>query len=357
MILSHPNYTLWMWPAMCRGNEQALMQSFELESAVETIGEGSQVTAGVLSEGECMVTTGETGLEVSEHGVDPLEFGQLFGFSSCHDGGSMSTSGRDDRTETRQSIGQHGAAWRQVTSSPVSDCTEAESGYGRELDAQRMAVLVEGDGGDKRDLVLRPTTDLATASLAAQIRVIDLHLTIKDITTFTLGHRLHEFVMHQPRGGVTDAEVALERQRGQSGLCLTNEVDGQKPDSQSKLGALKHGACDQRSLSMAGIALKESAPVTAHHAIRRAATPWATKALRPACLLKRRLALRFGSVPLKKLRHRQTRLELNSIHRHGNLPPISACTQDTGTVGSRREPDLGSLLIRNGYAIPQVEGI
>jgi hypothetical protein len=94
MILSHSNFTLRVRvrTAVCGCDEQALVQCFEIESAIEVITKGSQVSAGVLSKGKRRVTTGETGLEVSE-----------------------------------------------------------------------------------RDLVLRSTPGLATASLAAKIRIIDLH--------------------------------------------------------------------------------------------------------------------------------------------------------------------------------------
>jgi hypothetical protein len=54
-----------------------------------------------------------------------------------------------------------------------------------------VAVVAERDGGDERDLVFGAAASLATAELAAEVRVIDLDLARQDVARVALGHRLH----------------------------------------------------------------------------------------------------------------------------------------------------------------------
>lgn len=318
MNLSHPNCGLRVRRALDSGDKQAVVQCSEIESSVESVSERGQISCRILSEVERMVTPGQTGLEIAQHGVDPLELGQILWFASGHDGGPMGASGHGDGGKAGQSVGEHRAAGGQRGFGPLGDGLEAETRHGGELGAQRMAVIAERDSGDERDLVLRAPTGLAAGALTAEVGVIDLDLAFEHVALLAFGHRLHQLVVDKPRGGVAHPQLSLERERRQPGLGLTDEVDRQEPDRQGQFGGLEDGASDQRALMPAGIALEQLPGAATQHAMRRTAATRAAKTLRPARLLKRRLALLLGAVPLEKLRHRQARLELDSIHRHAS---------------------------------------
>lgn len=49
------------------------MKRAQVETPIEAIAERCQVTSGVFGKIEGMVTTRQTGLEITEDGVDPLE--------------------------------------------------------------------------------------------------------------------------------------------------------------------------------------------------------------------------------------------------------------------------------------------
>lgn len=53
------------------------MQCAEIETAVASIGERSEIRGRVRSESECMVTRTRAGLEVAQYGVEALQLGQL----------------------------------------------------------------------------------------------------------------------------------------------------------------------------------------------------------------------------------------------------------------------------------------
>jgi len=74
MTLSQPNESLRVRSATHSGDEQALMQCRQVESAVEAVREGGEVSGRILAEVERVVAAGETGFQIAEHGVDPLKF-------------------------------------------------------------------------------------------------------------------------------------------------------------------------------------------------------------------------------------------------------------------------------------------
>ena len=165
--------------------------------------------------------------------------------------------------------------------------------------------------------VLGTAAGLAPAALAAEVGVIDLDLYFKDIALLALSHRLHQLVLDQPGARIAHAELALQCQRREPRLGLADQVDRQEPHREGELGAVKDGAGDERTLMAAGVALIQLAATASHHAVRRAPAVGTAKAFGPARRLKGRLTLGLGAESLEKLRHGQTRLELNSIHHHG----------------------------------------
>ena len=62
-----------------------------METAVEAIGEGGQVALGVFGELEGVIGAAETGLEVPQHGVDPMKGRTVFGRAGAETLGWCST--------------------------------------------------------------------------------------------------------------------------------------------------------------------------------------------------------------------------------------------------------------------------
>src|SRR3990167_636372 len=114
MNLSRPNRPLRVRPTAGGGDDQARMQCAEIESAIEAIGESGEISGRILSKVECMVTPAQTGLEVAQYGVDPLELGQVLRLSSGDDGRLMHASGRGDGGKAGQPVREHGAARGQA---------------------------------------------------------------------------------------------------------------------------------------------------------------------------------------------------------------------------------------------------
>jgi len=197
MKLSYPNRPLRLRRAFRRSHEQSLMQRPQIEAAIETVREGAEISRRILSESESMVTTAQTGLEVAEQGVDPLELGHISGLSSAHDNRPVRTSRRGERDERGQPVAVDDATRGDAGRGLLRDGRPTEVRHDGEFGAQRPAILADRDGRNERDLVLGAPTDLAPATLTPEVGVIDLDLAGDGITGLPRGHRLHQFVVNE----------------------------------------------------------------------------------------------------------------------------------------------------------------
>ena len=114
--------------------------------------------------------------------------------------------------EAGEPVGKHGATRAELGFGPAGNRLARKAGDHCQLDVQRMSAIVERDRRDKGDLVFRTPPRLAACEFSAQIGVVDLDLTDERVERFTLGHDLHEFVLHPPGGGIADPQGPLQRQ-------------------------------------------------------------------------------------------------------------------------------------------------
>jgi len=319
MNVSHqPNRPLRVRAALQRRDQQALGQRAQVESPVKSVRKGAQVLLGIFAKAKPVVTATEPGFQVSQHRVDPLQLRHIFGFSSCDNGALMGTVCQGESTETGQPVRENRAAWREILSRPLRDRVEREPRYRGQLDTQWVPLLAERNCGHKRHLVFRATPDLAATALTAKVGVINLYPPLQHVAGLPLHHCLHQFVVHQPCRWVAHTQVAFERKRRQSSLGLADEVDCQEPHRQGQLGALEHGASDQRRLMPTRVALKNPVPTSAQNTVRGATAARTGKALWPERTLQRLRAKQLRAVEFEELGHRQTGLKLDAIHGHGS---------------------------------------
>ena len=132
----HPNRALRVRPAVRCGYEQSLGQCLEIESAIESVGEGAEVLRCVLSKAEAVVAATQAGLEVSQHRVDPLQLRYIVGLTPCDHSVFMGASGLGHCPEAGQAIRIDGAASGQAFFGPLCDGFELEAGHRAEFDPQ-----------------------------------------------------------------------------------------------------------------------------------------------------------------------------------------------------------------------------
>ncbi len=125
------------------------MERTTINAPIESVAEGGQVTCRVLSEIEGMAATRQTGLEVIEHGVDPLELGDLPRLAPGHDRRVMRAADRGDRAKAGQAIGKHRITRGQVVLRPGSNRLEGKARRGGQSHAQRAILLSQRDGGQQ----------------------------------------------------------------------------------------------------------------------------------------------------------------------------------------------------------------
>jgi hypothetical protein len=91
-----------------------------------------------------------------------------------------------------------------------------------------MASLVQGDGHDDGDLVLRSPTCLAAREFSTEVGIIHLDLSPQQVGLLPLSHGPQDLVVQQPGRVVFHAQVAAELQRGE--LPDFNYIGGRLPN-------------------------------------------------------------------------------------------------------------------------------
>lgn len=304
----------------------------QIESMVEPIVESAKVQAGVLAELEGLVCPLDHGLEIRQHGVDPSELRQFARLTLAHDDVGMRALRIDDRRKARQSVAQDIGARHQAGQRPRLDRGVGKARDRRHLRVQRSAICGQRDCGNEGHLVRRAASTHARP-FTAEVGIVDLDIATQAVALVSLSHHAAYLLLQQPRGAVGDAELAHQRQRGQSGLGLTDKVKGEEPYAQRQLGAVKQRPGGERRLVQAGRALHQRAvrrrrgdPVALRAAAFRAA-----KARRPSGPLQGRGALLLAAVALDEFAHGHPGLELDSVDRHG-IDSARQRSQITGSV-------------------------
>lgn len=257
--------------------DQAVQQGWQVEPAVEPVGEGAEVTAGVIGKLECLVAAADSRLQVAQDGVDPGELRHIAGLAIADDDERVDAARVDDTGRAAYAVAANVATGQQIGTSPVGDGLSGEARQRRELDAQAVAAVVGGHGCDDRHLGGIGTADGARV-LAAEMRIVDLHAAGQWLRGLMRSHDGHHSVVDQPGGTVAGAQLPLERPGRQPGLVLADQVDRQEPGAQRQLGAFHDRAGGQRGLVTAGAALEQPTDGV----VGRARATRAAKAVRPA---------------------------------------------------------------------------
>ena len=232
-----------------------------------------------------MERTRQRRLQVAQHRVDPDELGQFARLTLPHHERRVQAARAGDRGEAPQPVADHPRSRHQRRLRPLAHRLQREAAHRRELDLLRMPLVIDRDRRHERHLVLRTPTRLAAAALSAKVGIVKLHRAVESVLVLSLGHRVHDLLVHQPRRRVAHAHLPLERQRRQPCLGLAEQVDRQEPRLQWQLGAGEQAARGQRGLVAAAVALEQLARPVAHHVVRRTAAARALEALRPTRLL------------------------------------------------------------------------
>ncbi len=305
-----------MWRAEGGIDHQLGDQVPQVNAPVEAVAKSSEVGAGVFCIVQRVISPGQAGFEIAQHGVDPLELRQVARLAAAGDMGGMGAAGLRHGAEAGQAVRQHFASGREMLERPVLDRRGGEPLDGRELDEQGAALRVHRHRRNEGDFVLRAASDLAPGALAAQVGVVKLDEAAQRVALLALGHRVHQFVMEHPGGRIAHAELTMQRQAGQTRLGLAAQVDRQEPGRQGQLGALKQAACSQRGLMAADAALIQQVLSAAHRAVVSAGADRAMKAVGPSHLCHRLGTLRLGAKTALKFRQRHAVLKLDSVDRH-----------------------------------------
>lgn len=112
----------------------------QVEAPVKAVGEGPEVVVGVLRVLECLVGARQHGLEVAQHGVDPLELRRVSRLALADDFHAVAVAGIGDRGKASQAGAEHISTRRQAGAGPLGDGFAGEAGHTRHLRVVHMRV-------------------------------------------------------------------------------------------------------------------------------------------------------------------------------------------------------------------------
>jgi len=190
-------------------HDQTHDQVRKIEAEVESVSERVTVMVGVLAVSEGFVRAREHRFEIAQDGVDPLELRQITRLALADDFDAVRAAALGHRPETCQTVAEYSGTRSQIGSRPLRDRVVGEAWNLRDLYIQRVALVVERDGVGDGNLVLRSAAGFAAGALATEIGVVDLHRANQAVRRLAVGHRLHDFVVHQPGCRVAHADPAL----------------------------------------------------------------------------------------------------------------------------------------------------
>lgn len=231
----------------------------QVEATIEPVSDGGQVVLAVLAVPQRVERAGQRGLQIAQHGFDPIELGQVARLEITHHCGQMDAARVGHRCKAPQAVAAHQGARQQSGLGRLANGLGREATDQVELEVQRMPLVVERDSGHERHLVLGAAPGLATSALAAEVGAVQLHSATQATGAVLLGHGAVDSLVQQPRLGVTHAQLAFERQRRQPGLGLADDVDHPEPGCKHQRRVLHQVAGRQRSLVPAPIALEQLA--------------------------------------------------------------------------------------------------
>lgn len=191
-------------------DDQPRHQVAQIEATVESVGESGQVVGGVLAVLKRVVSTGQRGLEVAQHGVDPQELRQISGLALTDDHRLVGAACGGEGCATTQTVAEDCAAWGRGRLGPLADGIGREAADPVELQESGPVLVVQRHGGHERDLVLRAPARLAAGALATEVGVVAAKELGQRHAGLELdsveGHRVHSVV------GCTQATRPVARQ-------------------------------------------------------------------------------------------------------------------------------------------------
>jgi hypothetical protein len=177
----------------------------QIEPMVEPVGEGAEVGLGVLAVLQRLEGARHHGLQVAQHGVDPLELGQVPGIERAQRPGLVDTSGFGDQGETPKAVPGDDGLGQQAGLSPLGNGFRRETANHIELKPDRLTDVIHRDGGNKENLVPQTPAGLASGGFTDELSLAQPHGTAEQSGGLLAGHGVVNVVVEQLSSGVAQA--------------------------------------------------------------------------------------------------------------------------------------------------------
>ena len=326
MILSQLEEVVWHRRGSDCDKAEAWHHGGEIVSAIEAVLEFGEV-AGYMLVADGAVSARDGALDVAEGGVDPLEGRVQGGLTTrSRDDRLVDAAGGADPSEAMQAVTNNDTGGMEIALRQGRDFGPAETLHTAQLQAVWLALRCGLDRRHDRRLARRTAAPFAAVVLPAEIGIVDLDPSLQALCGVPLHHRLHQFVLDLPGGGLGDAKPAAQLDAGDAALTLSEVVHSAKPGAQRHLSRRKNRSGDHRCLPSTGATLVKRPGLD--DAVMLPGANRADKAGWPAPAHHRLPAPILCSVKNSKLGLAEPLLKLHLIARHRSNPqkqPLCSC--------------------------------
>src|SRR5215831_14422258 len=318
MVLSQFEEAVWHRRGPDCDKAEAWHHGGEIVPAVEAVLEFGEV-AGYMLVADGAISASDGALDIAEGGVDPLEGRVQRGLATgSSDDWVVDAASVADPRKAVQAVTDNGAGGVEIALRQGRDFGSAEALHASQLQADWLALWCGFDRRHNRRLARRTAASLAVVAPPAEIGVVDLDPSRQALCGVPLHHRLHEFVLDLPGGGLGDAKPAAQLDAGDAALTLSEVIHGAKPGAQRHLGRRENRSGDHRCLPSTGGTLVKRPGLD--DAVMLPCANRADKAGWPAPTHHRLPALILASVNNSKLVLAKPLLKLHLVARHRSNP-------------------------------------
>src|ERR1700758_4012015 len=246
MILSQFKEAVWHRRGSDCNVAEAWHHGGEIVASVEAVLEFGEV-AGYMLVADGAVRASDGALDIAEGGVAPLESRVQGGLATgSSDDRLVDAAGVAEPSEAVQAVTDNSAGGLEIARRQGRNFGTAETLHAAQLQADWLALWGGFDRRHDRRLARQTAAPLAAVVLPAEIGVVDLDPSGQTLCGVPLHHRLHEFVLDLPGGGLGDAKPAAQLHAGEAALALSEVVHGAKPRAQRHLGRRENRSGDHR---------------------------------------------------------------------------------------------------------------
>lgn len=217
----------WSWFRLRCIDDEPEDRVAQVELMVLPIGEGAEVDLGILAVLQYIEGALHHGLEVVQQVVHSLKLGQDFERKCIHLPVHLYESSFGARSATFKTVDGDDFLGQQPAHRLINSGDRLEVANHVKFELDRLFCVVDQDGQQKADFVLRAFPSLASGAYTTEESLVNLCRDAKQAICLLTGQSAVDIVVQRPVDPIAHTQVVLEPHCRDDGNGLVDEGHGQ----------------------------------------------------------------------------------------------------------------------------------